>query len=145
MIENTKQESPAMAVRKNRPILVWIITFYYAIAVLMVGFGLIGILVGNLPHQTVQHIFANMTPLDYTASPIIALCNLGGAISLFRLRKLALPLFVVAFGIALAMTFWQTVGRGAPAAMGGLRILSLFVPIAVILYTAHLSNKRALT
>jgi magnesium-transporting ATPase (P-type) len=131
----------------ERPLWVWIITIFYAISILFAAFSLYLVLSGKMPGSPIQHAyFAGLTPLDNIVTALIGVCNVGGAISLFLLRKMALPFFITAFGLNVALTIWQISYRNLLAVSGVVPLgLGLLVSLAIILYAANLSKRRILS
>lgn len=132
---------------RKRPIGVWIITVYFAISIPFVMFGLYSVLSNQIPLDAAQAGYVgSMAPLDFTATAIIGMCNILGAVSLFRLRKAALTFFAASLAINIALTIWHIIAKGFVAVVGGaLPIVLGFAPLlAIIAYTAHLARKRLL-
>ena len=132
---------------RKRPVGVWIITVYFAISIPFVIFSLYAVLSNQIPLDAAQAGYiASMAPLDFTATAIIAICNLLGAVSLFRLRKAALTFFTASLAINIALTIWHIIAKGFVAVVGGALpiVLGFALLLAIIAYTAHLARKRVL-
>lgn len=132
---------------RKRPIGVWIIKVYFAISIPLVLYGLYLMLSDQAPMSDGQAVYvSNIDPLDITATVMIGISNVIGAISLFYLRKAALTFFSVSLAINIALTVWHIISRGFVEVIGGIWpiVLGLALILSIIGYTAHLSRKQIL-
>ena len=119
---------------RKRPIGVWIVTVYFAVTIPFVLYGLYLMLSDQAPLNDAQAVYvSNIDPLDITATVMIGISNVIGAISLFYLRKAALTFWHVA-----TKGFVEVVGGAAPIVLGFVLLLS------IVTYTAYLAQKRIL-
>ncbi len=133
----------------RRPGWVWAISLFYLFSALFTGFGLYAILTHMIPLQPAQQAyFAALTPLDNSMTALIVVCNLSAALSLFLLRKIAVPLFIAGLAVNLAQTAWHTATKGWLAAMGSSGpagfLIGIAMALAVIVYAVHLSRRGVL-
>jgi len=132
---------------RKRPIGVWIITVYFAVTVPFILYGLYLMVSNQVPMNDAQAVYvSNINPLDITATVMIGLSNIIGAVSLFYLRKAALTFFGVSLAINIALTIWHIISKGFVEVIGG--ALPIFIGFALLLsiigYTAYLSKKQIL-
>lgn len=136
--------------KKKRPFWVWLISAFYLFSGVMNLSMLWLILTGdvNLPPEKLA--MAKQTSLAWTLGGLLPLANLAGAVTLFRLRKIAFYIFTgmlfagLANGLVqFALLDWslQTVsGQGlSQVAIGYL------ITLAVCIYTYHLKTQNILT
>ena len=132
---------------RKRPIGVWIITLYFAVTIPFVLYGLYLMLSDQVPMNDAQAVYvSNIDPLDITATVMIGISTVIGAISLFNLRKAALTFFGVSLAINIALTFWHLATKGFVEVVGGAApiVLGFVLLLSIIAYTAYLSKKRIL-
>ena len=132
---------------RKRPIGVWIITVYFAVTIPFVLYGLYLMLSDQVPMNDAQAVYVfNIDPLDITATVMIGISNVIGAISLFTLRKAALIFFSVSLAINIALTFWHVATKGFAEVVGGAApiVLGFVLLLSIIAYTAYLAKKRIL-
>ena len=132
---------------RKRPIGVWIITLYFAVTIPFVLYGLYLMLSDQVPMNDAQAVYvSNIDPLDITATVMIGISNVIGAISLFNLRKAALTFFGVSLAINIALTFWHLATKGFVEVVGGAApiVLGFVLLLSIIAYTAYLAKKRIL-
>lgn len=132
---------------RKRPIGVWIITVYFAITVPFILYSLYLVLSGRAPMNDAQAVYvSNIDPLDITATVMIGVSNVIGAVSLFKLRKAALTFFGVSLAINIALTIWHVATRGFVEVVGGAMpiVMGLVLLLSIIGYTAYLSKKQIL-
>ena len=136
--------------KQKRPFWVWLISAFYLFSGVMNLSMLWLILTGdvNLPPEKLA--MAKQTSLAWTLGGLLPLANLAGAVTLFRLRKIAFYIFTgmlfagLANGLVqFALLDWslQTVsGQGlSQVAIGYL------ITMAVCIYTYHLKTQNILT
>jgi hypothetical protein len=71
---------------------------------------------------------------------VIFICTVGGGVSLFLLRKIALKFFVASLVCNVGLTLWQLLSGRLPA---GLTIVfGPLLMLAIILYTVNLRKKQ---
>ncbi len=114
-------ETNNLSAKKNRPVLVWVISIFYLISfpLTILSFGLFFIFRNIFPLTAGQEAyFNNLTTFDYGYTVLLMGINLAGAISLFLLRKTALYLFAGGLTIGTLYTIWRISTKGWLQAMG---------------------------
>ncbi len=137
------------AIKKKRPIWVWVISIFY---LLSAGYTLLSfylIHTGAIPLKPVQQAyFDNLSTLDYTITILIGAANFLGAIALFLLRKQAFYLFLSALCAGMLLTILHSIGKGWIAAVGGPGLIGMLlgwgIAVAVIAYSRRLINRGLL-
>ena len=91
-----------MSEQRRRPVGVWVISLFYLFSV---GYSLLAfylVFSGKAhPNRAQEAYFASLGPVDWTVVALILACNVGGALSLFLLRKQAAQLFLAGLCISL--------------------------------------------
>jgi hypothetical protein len=86
--------------------------------------------------------FDSLSPLDYVLSVSIGLTSIGGAITLFLLRRVAFHLFAAALGAKLLLTCWRVAADGFVGALGNAAlfgaVIGLGLLFAVVAYSRRL-------
>jgi hypothetical protein len=87
--------------------------------------------------------------LDYGLTILLVILNIGGAVALFQLRRIAVPLFCGALALNIVMMIWHSLSKGWLAAMGDSATLGAFVGLGILsvicLYARGLALRGALT
>ncbi len=149
MLPANESENSTAAVKTKKPFGVWLISLFYAFSTIYTLLSMALLLTGVIPMTEGMRIyFANLTALDWLLTAVLSLLTITAAVSLFLLRKIALPLFCINFVSNFSMQLWHTLTKGLPAAMptGGLVgafIGSLLVGAAAI-YVWRLKRKGIL-
>jgi len=136
--------------KQKRPFWVWLISAFYLFSGVMNLSMLWLILTGDVNLPPEELAMAKKTSLAWTLGGLLPLANLAGAVTLFRLRKIAFYIFTGMFiaGLAnglvqFALLDWslQTVsGQGlSQVAIGYL------ITLAVCIYTYHLKTQNIIT
>ena len=105
---------------RKRPKLVWVVLLFYlfaagytAISFFLIYSGLIAVSPGEAAY------FASLSIFDHTMTLGTAIFNLGGAISLFRLRRISFNLFATAFGLTILGTIVHAITKNLFAVLSG--------------------------
>jgi len=130
----------------GRPLLVWLIAGLYVFVTVSTLFGLFMIYSGRVPLDDAERAyFASRTIFDNVVTVIAGAINLVAVVFLFRLRKTAVPLFVVGLALNVALkvrdiatTNWLQ----RPGSTTGL--LGLGVASMVLLYSIWLKRTKVL-
>ena len=133
--------------KKKRPVLVWVFSIYFF---LTVGFWLLTyflVYVGIQPMtRAVYEYFGNFTALDYSVFILIGLAQFTGAVALFLLRKIALPIFVTELVVISFYTVWYQDTTIAISKQGLMEIyIGYGLLIAVCIYSWKLKEEGILT
>ena len=135
---------------QKRPFWVWLISAFYLFSGVMNLSMLWLILSGDVNLPPEELAIAQKTSLAWTLWGLLPLANLAGALTLFRLRKIAFYIFSGMFiaGLAngivqFALLDWprQTVS-GQGLSQAGIGYL---ITLAVCIYTYHLKTQNILT
>jgi hypothetical protein len=133
-----------MGSKTKRPLFVWIIAIYYTVTLVAGALSICLILSHAIPiSMATRAEFTKIPVFDYGASTLVALMIAVSTYNLFLMRKVALPLYVAAFILNLALLIWDKASNSI-AIKGGYPILAVTGSFAVALYAAHLTQKRLL-
>ena len=136
-------------VSARRPKLVWVVLLWFLLSAgytilsfVLIYFGLISV----TPEQAAY--LRGLSLFDYTLSLGISCLNIGGAVSLFMLRRIAFRLFTIALVASLLVTIAHAITRGFVAALGGAGVVGLVIGygvlIAVCIYAGRLKAEGVL-
>ena len=130
----------------SRPFGVWIVTIYIGISIV---FNLVAILSANLgmiPLDKSAHAFVKLTVLDQGMIAILLLLSIAKAIALFRLRKYAFGLFLLAFLVNGAFLIFRGQAMRTALPLGGETALftSPVIGFVILLYVSMLYLKEIL-
>jgi len=140
--------------KMSRPVGVWLVTIYAVFSTLIAALGFYALFSGNIPSVSGQqaNFFKTLGVLDYALSALFHICIAIGAVYLFMLRKLALPILVAGAAFNLITTIWHLFTHRFMAGVGGMSltgwvelVMAWAIILAVILYTARLSKNGVLT
>ena len=133
----------------KRPKLVWIVFLFYLFSVLYTALSFFLVFSGSIsvtPEQATY--FRTLSVFDWTITGVTAALNLAGAISIFLLRKSALPLFASSLGLSILQTLVHAYTTNFIAALGGPGALGVLIgfaiSIAVCLYAWRLKARGTL-
>jgi hypothetical protein len=133
----------------RRPKLVWIVFLFYIFSVVYTALSFFLVFSGSIsvtPEQAAY--FRTLSVFDWAITGVTAALNLAGAISIFLLRKSALPLFASSLGLSVLQTLVHAYTTNFIAALGGpgaLGVLIAFaISIAVCLYAWRLKVRGIL-
>jgi hypothetical protein len=133
----------------KRPKLVWIVFLFYLFSVAYTALSFFLVFSGSIsvtPEQAAY--FRTLSVFDWTITGVTAALNLAGAISIFLLRKSALPLFASSLGLSILQTLVHAYTTNFIAALGGPGALGVLIgfaiSIAVCLYAWRLRARGTL-
>ena len=135
--------------RRRRPKLVWVVFLWYLLSggYTLLSFALIYSGIVSLRAEAAAYL-TSLSPLDQAATVLLLLLNLGGAVALLLLRKVAFQLFAVALTLSLVLTIIHTFAKGLVPALGGGGTVGLVlgygVGILVCVYSWRLRARGAL-
>jgi len=132
----------------NRPLLVWVILAFYLFSAaawfVQSGTKLIGPPSGRMDAQGYAY-----TAFDYFESAGFIGLKLYAAIMLFKLRGIAVKLFLAALLLNLLATGYDLVSKGLPPPGGPVILLSLIIGLGMLvlicLYAWRLERRHVLT
>jgi hypothetical protein len=134
----------------KRPLGVWLVTVYAVLNVLVTAAGLYILVSGGLSEQS--GLLSNFDSTDYAISLVSHVFIALGGISIFMLRKIALPMFLAGAVFNLVQTVLHVVtqrfmaGVGGPSLLAWIELLLAWaIILAVIAYTARLSRDGVLS
>jgi len=117
----------------KRPLLVWAVAIFYLFSTLFTLLSLYLVLGGSVPLTPEQKAYYDsLSALDYALSVAIAVTGLGGAVTLFLLRKQALYLFCFSLALNISMTVWHLQARSASAALGSPGTIGMVVGLGIV-------------
>lgn len=137
----------------RRPVLVWIISFFYFIktAAVLLSLALIPLLFsGAIPiNDTQRRYFESQSSVAYFVGFLPVLINLSGAILLFLLRRPALYCFGSSFILVVLNWGYQLSVKGWLAAAGNnVHLIPVFcgliLNLAILIYVRHLFASKIL-
>ncbi len=134
----------------RRPKLVWVIAIGFGAAAVWTLLSLLLIETGHVELSDAQRTyFDNLSILDYGISVGIGVLNLAGAMTLFLLRRVALPLFLTSLIVSVAYACWSVYATSFEDAVGasGLlgSILGYSLLAAICAYTQRLRGRGILS
>ena len=130
---------------KQRNLWIWLIVIWFFASGILSLASFFAVQFGAIPLSPSQRAdFDRLGMLDHLAGVLSATLNVGAAISLFRLRRLALYLFWAAFAISVLLAGWQATGRGLGGSLVELGI-GLCLLGAACIYTQKLGAQRVLS
>jgi hypothetical protein len=84
-------------VKPSRPFGVWVVTIYIGISVILNLVAIVGTNLGMIPLDKSAQAYVKLTVLDQGMIAILLFLNIANGIALFRLKKYAFGLFLLAF------------------------------------------------
>lgn len=129
----------------KRPKWVWAISFFYFISAIYTLLSLYLIHTGAIPiPEATKAYLDSLTTIDHIITIVIWVVILVGAISLFFLRKMAYPLFLISFVVNILMSLWHMLSKNMLSALvsGGAigMIIGWGMLLAVCLYAKKLAK-----
>ncbi|MFH1766685.1 MAG: hypothetical protein ABH826_01170 [Patescibacteria group bacterium] len=121
---------------EKRPPWVWMISGFYFFSAMWSSW----VLSGRISITDAQRAYCeSLTVFDYVLTLTIDILNFAGAISLFRLKKVAFPLFLIAF--FLSMLFRQIISKGWGAAFGVTGSIGTIICYGILLLACVYTKK----
>ncbi len=131
--------------KPKRPILVWVVFLYYVVTIVPAAGGLL-LVWQSAPFSTKARMAVeSMTTLAWTLLGLTLALQLGGAVALFKLRRIALPLFVGAFGCTILQMTMQHPENTVSGPGTLVPALALTIDLFVCAYAWRLRSRSALT
>jgi hypothetical protein len=132
----------------KRPRLVWVVFVYYLITIVPAAGGLIAVWHSAPYSVQARTAVDSMTALGWTLLALTMALQLGGAIALFRLRRIAFPLF--AAGVCLTillrlMNRYEYTFSGADNHSTYIAAFGLAIQFLVCAYAWRLRSRSVLT
>lgn len=135
--------------RPERPTLVWVITIFFGLSAVwtLASFALIWSGTVLLP-PAAREYYDRLGFLDYALTLGVTALNLWGIVLFFRLRAIAVNVFIAALGLALLINAYQFLFKGLAPALGGAggfgMVLGLLLWGAILLYAYRLKTRGVL-
>ncbi|MDE1924976.1 MAG: hypothetical protein KGH79_02245 [Patescibacteria group bacterium] len=126
---------------KKRPAWVWIISAYYLVTLISSVFFVISL--GNS-----QQLVGPLNPISQILISINLSINAGAAVTFFLLKKISIPLMIIALVLGIIGTLVNLFTTNLIQVIGwfGLvGIIGYIPPILIVLYAKHLAKKAMLT
>ena len=114
--------------RRPRPALVWVVFLWTLLTsgYTLLSFWLIHVRAISVSPEAAAYL-AGQSALDRAGTALVLLLNLGGAVTLLMLRRVAFTLFAAALLLNLLLTLTSALSRGFLAALGGAGAVGLIV------------------
>ncbi len=141
--------SNSQVVKNKRTVWVWVISIFYFFSAgyTLLSFYLIHSGFVSLPEETRLYL-EGLSVFDYIFTILIGLMNLSGAVTLFLLRKIAYPLFLISFISNILMSIIHMLTRDLLSAFVSGGAIGMFIGwgiiLAACLYSRHLSKSGVL-
>jgi hypothetical protein len=120
--------------RSKRPKLVWVVFLFYLLSTGYTALSYFLIFSGVIPVTPEQATYlGNLSAFDWVITLLTGLLNAGGAIAIFRLRKIAFHLFSAAFAIVILQTLVHTITTNFVAALGGSGAVGALIGYGILL------------
>lgn len=104
--------------KRGRPAMVWVISLFLGFGVVFGAISTIALLAGHpIGGEPTARAAAHLTVLDHLSALVMAALSAGAVVSLFRLKRSALPLFGGVFALGLASLLLNASFRPAYRAM----------------------------
>ena len=136
--------------RRRRPALIWVVFLWYVFSAgyTLLSFALIFAGRVELSAEASRYL-SSLSTLDYTVTILALLLNVGGAVALLMLRKVAPYLFSAALLLNIVSVTLHALTKGLVAALGaggpiGL-ILGYGISVLVCLYVWRLHARNTLS
>ena len=134
---------------RRRPVGVWVISGFYALAVPCLLLMLVVVLSGPVElRATAVKRFETLGMLEWFFTLAGVVVGVSAAVCLFLLRRVAVALFVVEFGLNLANSAYRALTTDWLETLGGTQVASMvlvwFTMAVVIAYTRGLAKSGVL-
>ena len=98
--------------KHGRPVMVWVISLFLGFGVVFGSIGSIALLAGHpIGGEEAARAMAHMTALDHFFALFMSAISAWALVALFRLKRSALPVFLVAFGLGMASVLLNSLFR----------------------------------
>jgi hypothetical protein len=140
---NPTDSVPASTTEKRRPVFVWVILLFYGLSTFSLLL-LTVIRVSGNPLVQARLPVVSYTWFDYAESYGLAVLKLVAAIELFRLRRLAVPLFAAVLILNIAAAGFDLFSKtSVPVPLWGI-LVGFSILGAICLYSWWLARKGVL-
>ena len=132
--------------KSSRPFGVWVVTVYIGISVVFNLVAIVGANLGMIPLDKSAHAYVRLTVLDRGMIAILLFFSIAKGIALFRLKKYALGLFLLAFIVNGAFLVFrgQAMRTALPLAGETALFTSPVIGFVILLYVWMLYLKEIL-
>ena len=130
----------------SRPLGVWLITVYVGISVVFNLVAIVGTHLGMIPLDKSAHAYVKLTVLDQGMIAVLLVLGIAKGIALFRLKKYAFGLFLLAFVVNSSFLIFRRQAMRTALPLGGETALftSPVIGFLVVLYVwiLHLGTQQ---
>lgn len=103
----------------SRPFGVWIVTIYLGISVVFSPIAIVSINLGTIPLDKSAQAYVRLTVLDQGMIAVLLFLSIATGIALFRLKKYAFGLFLLAFLVNGAFLIFRGQSMRTALPLGG--------------------------
>ena len=130
----------------SRPFGVWVVTIYIGISVVFNLVAIVSTDLGMIPLDKSTQAYVRLTVLDQEMIAILLFLSIAKGIALFRLKKYAFGLFLLAFMVNGSFLIFRRQAMRTALPLGGETALftSLVIGFMVVLYAWVLDLKEIL-
>lgn len=131
---------------RKRPRLVWVVFLYYLVTVVLGAGSLVWLLHAAPDSAQACAVIETITPLHWTLTGLSMAFQLGGAIALFGLRRVAYPLFIGGLWVRVVQMAMQRGTTPPGTDIHGMLIVAftLAIDLLVCLYARSLRSRSVL-
>ena len=132
--------------KPSRPFGVWVVTIYIGISVVFNLVAIVSSNLGMIPLDKTAQAYVRLTVLDQGMIAILLLLSIAKGIALFRLKRYALGLFLLAFIVNGAFLIFRGHAMRTALPLGGETALftSPVIGFVILLYVLMLYLKEIL-
>jgi hypothetical protein len=133
-------------VKPSRPFGVWVVTIYVGFSAVFNLVAIVGTNLGMIPLDKSAQPYIRLTVLEQGMIAILLILNIAKGIALFRLKKYAFGLFLLAFIVNGSFLIFRRQAMRTALPLGGETALftSLVIGLMVLLYVWVLDLKEIL-
>jgi len=133
-------------VKPSRPFGVWVVTIYVGFSAVFNLVAIVGTNLGMIPLDKSGQAYIRLTVLEQGMIAILLFLNIAKGIALFRLKKYAFGLFLLAFMVNVSFLIFRRQAMRTALPLGGETTLftSLVIGFLIVLYVWILYLKEIL-
>jgi hypothetical protein len=133
-------------VKPSRPFSVWVVTIYVGFSAVFNLVAIVGTNLGMIPLDKGAQAYIRLTVLEQGMIAILLFLNIAKGIALFRLKKYAFGLFLLAFMVNVSFLIFRRQAMRTALPLGGETTLftSLVIGFLIVLYVWILYLKEIL-
>ena len=132
--------------KPSRPFGVWVVTIYVGFSAVFNLVAIVGTNLGMIPLDKSGQAYIRLTVLEQGMIAILLFLNIAKGIALFRLKKYAFGLFLLAFMVNVSFLIFRRQAMRTALPLGGETTLftSLVIGFLIVLYVWILYLKEIL-